>query len=366
MRKDLQFVKTEYEGGHLEPGVYAAILNHYDDMLQGMGSTKAEKKKKRKEKVKNFFKKFGHGAAFISLAPVRGAFASLIAMNLNGLASNMRLVKEGKNQEGWKKLQTFWYKVGGIPKALDKAIAIGTKHKALWFGKKAHAKFLAHAKEAGYNTNEKWLRGIDGLNSINGPELVPALIAAGSSLLAGALPIVIKALHQNGHTAQAQIAAGGGEDLIDAGPMKQDTLDNLTNMPGEQQVPDEDVEVDDTFTGINALCESVASCYPETVGAINFDFNEILGPLTNLADQGLKAAASAVQKKVSKNPALQKVFSSPDVDEHYTSANLKGAGRVTDAGQYKKRGGLNSTLVYVLGGSAIIGGALLLSGRKRK
>ena len=148
--------------------------------------------------------------------------------------------------------------------------------------------------------------------------------------------------------------------------MKQDTLDNLTNMPGEQQVPDEDVEVDDTFTGINALCESVASCYPETVGAINFDFNEILGPLTNLADQGLKAAASAVQKKVSKNPALQKVFSSPDVDEHYTSANLKGAGRVTDAGQYKKRGGLNSTLVYVLGGSAIIGGALLLSGRKRK
>lgn len=66
----------------------------------------------------------------IFLAPVRGAFLSLVALNVRGLATKL----EKSIQKGKDKTKAFWTKLGGDFDKLQKTVDKGSKKKAL-FGK---------------------------------------------------------------------------------------------------------------------------------------------------------------------------------------------------------------------------------------
>ena len=390
LRTRLETLKTELDGGHINAAEYAAGIQELRSQLDGINRAKRkkltpdEKKAKRaarKQKAKDFFKKFGYGAAFVTLAPIRGAFASLIAMNLNGLASNMRLVKEAKTGNGWSDLKEFWRKVGGLPKALDKAIELGTKHKALWIGKKAHQKFLAHANEAGYDTSSKWLRGIAGyeLDTINNPAIIAAALAAGSSLLAGALPIILKSLKQNGHTPELEGAQQTAQDLLDAPKPTKAQMESYANIPDESPAPDESTDEDEDedsgeevsgIQGISVICEWVSEIICDDAtgapAAGGFDFSGLINNLTNLATSGLKAGASAIENKVMKNPKVRAQFQEGDIDSAHTAAYLRGSGYPEQAKQFpRKKHGAGVNVMYV-GGAAVAAllAAVLLKRKK--
>ena len=309
-----------------------------------IGATKAEKKArraKRRKKAGLFFKKLGHGVAFITLAPVRGALAALIALNLNGLASNLRLVEQAKDQSHFNKLLKFWDSVGGIKKAFLKAIALGTKHKALWMGKKAHQKFLARAKEQGLKpTDAKWLRGINGGESIGLlPAAIPPLIAMGSGLLAAVLPILKKALDGTGHHAQAASVEGTAEDLIDAhnagqlGPDRYENSDMLdAHEPGdpdnEDEDPDEQGEASDDFTSIDEdlFTEAAAAANKIAPPGAALDTFNALGPaLDTLFQTGVSVASDVIKKKTGTDPHLKQLLHRGETyaDDYFTRKHLK-------------------------------------------
>jgi len=75
--------------------------------------------------------KKGGGAKKILLAPVRGAFLSLVGLNVRGLASKMsESIAKDKNT-----VQKFWEKLGGKFSAFEKRVNKSKNKKAL-FGKK--------------------------------------------------------------------------------------------------------------------------------------------------------------------------------------------------------------------------------------
>lgn len=378
-RKALQLAKIEYDGGHMSRAGYESVLGDCmrilgDKQLSGINKhhkktaeEKTERKAKRKRKVKDFFKKFGHAAAFAVLAPVRGAFAALTAMNLNGLASNMRLIQEGRTSpaytpaqqahavDGWNRLTGLWKKLGGMPKAFTKAVALGTKHKPLWFSKRAKSKFEGRATAEGDKPgSQKWLAGVDGIwhsydESVGDPISIGTAVAAGSSALAAMLPIMMKTLGGMGHKNEANSMAASAQDLMNGG---QPTAAQLAAMavpqgdnpaaypdadPNSETDDDDDDDVGsddddgifDMLVGaVNDVLDSLTNLIPAPPAPEpgGFDWSQITGPLTKFADTGLHLAATAIERKVSSSPKMQQVFGKGNLDTLFTGAHLHAAG----------------------------------------
>jgi len=372
----LAALKHMYKAGKISLHDCISGIEEIEESIGKAKKTKEQKKaarKKRKKKAGLFFKKIGRGLAFITLAPIRGAFSAIIAMNVNGLASNMRLVKEDKDQTGWKKLMKFWQNVGGIPKALNKAIELGTKHKALWMGKKAHAKFIERAKAAGHATagdkkaKEKWLRGLSGFDSPEfsdylaewseennlgigiAPAVAAAALAMGASLLAGVIPIITTALKKN-HPAQAASMEAGAEDLVDAN--KRGELKITEQMidaqeapdPGnEPENPDEQGEYDAPPTAEPQEVNGISGSDYVIFGTGDDPFSDYLSgvlsdeplsdaasvmqALTPLFQTGMAVAGEQIQKAINKKPKLKKVLEKGETyaDDYFTGQALKKA-----------------------------------------
>ena len=305
-------------------------------------------KGKRKKKAGLFFKKLGHGVAFITLAPVRGALAALIALNLNGLASNLRLVEQAPDKTHWNKLVKFWHSVGGLDKAFKKAVELGTKHKALWMGKKAHQKFLARAAAQGLKpTDAKWLRGIESGGGEIGllPAAIPPMIALGSGLLAAILPILKKALDGTGHHAQAASVEGTAEELIDAHNAGQldpsryaesDLLNADTPPDPDNEDPDPDEQGDtsesesdyDSIDGIgdDLFTEAAAAANKLAPPSAALDtFNALTPALDTLFQTGTSLAAGAIQASAAKHPKLKAILDNGErfADSYFTHKHLK-------------------------------------------
>jgi hypothetical protein len=122
------------------------------------------KKKKKKSKDKP-----GKGKV-IFLAPARGAFLSLVALNVRGLATKL----QQSINKGSDKTKAFWTKVGGDFSKLQNSVNKGAKKKAL-FGK---GKGVSGALHAEYLEQQ-------------GIGVEPTTLAAAAGLLATAAPILL-------------------------------------------------------------------------------------------------------------------------------------------------------------------------------
>ena len=122
------------------------------------------KKKKKKSKDKS-----GKGKV-IFLAPARGAFLSLVALNVRGLATKL----QQSISRGSDKTKAFWTKVGGDFSKLQSSVNKGAKKKAL-FGK---GKGVSGATHIVYLEQQ-------------GIGVEPTTLAAAAGLLATAAPILL-------------------------------------------------------------------------------------------------------------------------------------------------------------------------------
>ncbi len=130
------------------------------------------RKRKKKNKDKD---KPGKGKK-IFLAPARGAFLSLVALNVRGLASKL----QQSIQKGSDKTKAFWTKVGGDFSKLQNTVSKGAKKKALFGMKKG--KGINGATSVEYDPYFKEQGGIG---------VEPATLTAAAAALTAAAPILL-------------------------------------------------------------------------------------------------------------------------------------------------------------------------------
>lgn len=367
LRNQMNLARAEFDGGHITPVQFKQRIAAVENEISGIGRmSKADRKKKRKafnEKVKKGWKKFGKGLAFglalVNLAPVRGAFLSLVALNLNGLASNMQLLyKDKKDQTGWNNIKKFWKKVGGFDKILTKAMLAGTSHKPLWLSKKSKAR---------YNLRVEKLRKegkIDGLGYLEGgtilgeelqgigiaPAVAAAALTMGASLLAGIIPIIMKALagkkQPEAQEAQAVLQEQGQEIIkqTKAGQGYQKAFaddEGATKDQAEDQARQEEEKVEETqkeegVEGIGAMSDA--------------SMTNLFSGLSTVMGQGLEFASNVIERKRKKNPKV-KIQS----DDYYAEKTTTNLGYPKRYPRSKASGtGVKKYLPYV-GGALVLG-----------
>lgn len=130
------------------------------------------RKKKNKDKDKD---KSGRGKR-IFLAPARGAFLSLVALNVRGLATKL----QQSISKGSDKTEAFWKKVGGDFSKLKNTVSKGAKKKALFGMKKG--KGISGATSVEYSDYFQQNEGIG---------FDPATLTAASAALTAAAPILL-------------------------------------------------------------------------------------------------------------------------------------------------------------------------------
>lgn len=315
LRNDVNYLQAQYDGGHIDATSFRNALNEISDEMNGIAKKlsqeeKAARKKKRKEKAKKFFKGLMYGVKFASLAPIRGAFMSIVAMNVNGLASNMKLALDSGH---FNPIKDFWHKAGGLDKAMLKGIKIGTSHKPLWLSKKAKAKYEARVKTMKASGQIKGIGALSGgvmlcdeLNSIGiAPAVAAAVLAMGASLLAGLLPVLMKALKAGGHNAEAEVVEAQGGDMVQEN--KDGTLYQAAVTDGGE-LPDNTEDLEPV----------------EGIG----DNTALFAELGKIAESGVKLIGGAIEKKAKKNPKLAKVLNTAGqtADDYFTGAYIRKAG----------------------------------------
>jgi len=349
-RKDLKLYRTEYEAGTRTKGQYMsdiAAIRSEVEALNGISKKltpeqKAARKKKRVErnkKAKKGAKKFLWGIAFVNLIPIRAAFASVVAMNVNALAHNLKYVYEarnGKTKAEWNKIKSIWKKLGGIEKALLKAIQIGAKHKPLFMSKKAKKRF--EKRKAGMSDYIGALY-INDDNTGEGINIAPAVIAAALAMAGGVvaamIPAIMGALGKLGKKKeQAQV----GEE---AQQIVQEYKQN-PNQPAQEAAEAADQET-------------------ESMGAMGADgWSTLFDTLGKVAEVGVKAAGNAIQKKAAKKPKLKKFLdqAGTGADDYITGRYLRESGYKKAAQDFQS--GASKYLPYGLAAAAVAALALFL------
>lgn len=126
-----------------------------------------EERQERRQERREERKAGGGAVKKVTLAPVRGAFLGLVALNVRGLATKINtLISKGD-----KDIKDFWLKLGGKYDKLVDAVNSGKGKKAL-FGK---------GKGVNGANNVEYYEGIGALTAATA---AAALVAAGPALLA--------------------------------------------------------------------------------------------------------------------------------------------------------------------------------------
>lgn len=330
LRQRFNLLNAERDGGHVSPEVYNQRLQVIRDEVNAIGKLSKEEKAKRKAKAKKGGKKFLWGIAFINLAPIRGAFSAVVAMNANGLATNLKYLYDHRNdktKEQWKKIENIWQKVGGLKKALIKGITIGAKHKPLFLSKKRKKKF---------EERHKGLKGIfagegEGINIA--PAVIAAALAAASGIFAAMIPVIMQALKKNGKNEQAQEVAEQGQELVDkqqAGQLQKEV------QQGADEVTDAQAgESDETMN--------------DYIGDANTWAN-LTEALTQVAKVGITAAGTAIAKKVAKKPKAKATLEKlgEGADDYFTGRYLRQSGYKKAAQDFSA--GVSNNKVLLIGG----------------
>ena len=294
-----------------------------EDLSEEIGKLTPEQKKARKEKVKAGAKKFAFGLTFAALLPIRAAFNAVVAMNLNALATNLKFVYDNRTKTTaaeWKKIEAVWKKVGGLQKALLKAIRIGARKKPFFLSKKAKKKFEAKAKKRA---------------GISEPTIatIGALAASAAGLISAVLPPILIALKKGGQNqAAAQV---------------------------EQQAQEQVQEFQESPKNFQANVEEAT----ETEGIFQQpgggQYASLFSALGQVANIGIQAAGNAITKKAQKNKKAQKFLQTANTatEDYATGRYLRQTGLTQTAQQFgQAAGGLGK---YILPIAAVAGAYLI-------
>ena len=298
-----------------------------EDLSEEIGKLTPEQKKARKEKVKAGAKKFAFGLTFAALLPIRAAFNAIVAMNLNALATNLKFVYDNRTKTTsaeWKKIEAVWKKVGGLQKALLKAIRIGARKKPFFLSKKAKKKFEAKAKKRA---------GI----SVVAEATIVTLAASAAGLIAAILPPVLIALKKGGQDkAAAQV---------------------------EQQAQDQVQEFKESPKNFEAATVEAT----ETEGIFQYQisgpYDSLFSALGQVANIGIQAAGNAITKKAQKNKAARNFLNVANTatEDYATGRYLRQTGLTQTAQQF---GQVTSGLTKYIIPIAAVAGAYFIFRKK--
>jgi len=302
-----------------------------EDLTEEIGKLTPEQKKARqaarKEKTKKGLKKFAFGLSFAALLPIRAAFNAVVAMNLNALATNLKFVYDNRTKTTaaeWKKIEAVWKKVGGLQKALLKAIRIGARKKPFFLSKKAKKKFEAKAKKRA---------GI----SILAETTIIALASSAAGLVAAVLPPMLIALKKGGQDkAAAQV---------------------------EQQAAQQVQEFKESPKNFEAATVEATETEGIFEYQINGPYDSLFTALGQVANVGIQAAGRAITKKAEKNkPASRFLNVANQATEDYaTGRYLRQTGLTQTAQQF---GQVTSGLTKYIIPIAAVAGAYLIFRKK--
>lgn len=366
---------------------------------QRKAARKALRKKINKEIGKDLKKGFiaiGRGLNTAALAPIRGAFLAVVAMNVNGFASNLKILydlyKSGKDKEGWRKVVEIWKNVGGFEKILVKTIEKGAKNKKLFMSKKAAARWKRNHK--GINGPGDDIVIYEGRNAIGHPAVIAAAIAAATGIIGALIPVIMQALKRNGKEQEANEVAQQGADLVEdtkqgktyqqafqgnnegvvpqiAPEAAEEYADNTAaeedtspdELPEPQPYNEGDEMQGESPEALEGIYSVMASCHGgEGVGAMDADTTaSLISNLSKVVGAGLDFTQTVIKKKAAKNPKLKKVLEqgSQVADTIVSNSYVKGGGVVAPVlpapkpvrrKTTNKGSSINKTLLYAGGG----------------
>ena len=317
-----------------------------EDLTQNTSAKDRRKarRKARAQKIKAGFKKFGRGLATVFLAPARGAFYAFVALNINGIANQLKWVFDNEKGKAAQEAKAIKKKLKdiGVRKfgTLMKSIRTGAKKKPFFFSKKAKGKLKAQAAAKGFKA-----RGINGMDGIYLEPASTATIIASSAAVVGAIiPIILKAMDKKGDTAAAQQAVDTAQQTSDQ--LKDDpaVVQQAAQAPAADQGESEAVE------GISKLDPTVTSA--------------LFAGLNTLTTAGLQIAQKKIEQRAAKDPKLRNVLQKGNeaVENYAAGAYLRRAGAIDDAKNIATTyGGLTKFIIP----AAVVGGVLLLTMRKK-
>lgn len=316
----------------------------------------AERRKARAKKIKAGFKKLGRGLATVFLAPARGAFYAYVALNINGIANQLKYIfdnEKGKTKPEAEKIKKQLKKIGVRKFAtFMKSIVQGAKKKPFFFSKKAKRKLSAQAKEKGFKA--KGINGNDGIYILTGVEIA-GIVGASAAVVGAMIPVILKAMEKKGDAAQVQQVAATGQDTLQTLQQSQEIRQYQAENP--QAAPAETAE---SMEGIYVKIPTfdIPGTRPR------FDVSALTQGLTQLAGVGIQAAGAAIQRRAERNPKLGRLLQrGNDVVENYAAgAYLRKAGAIDDAKAIgQSYGNLTKYIVPI----AVAGGLALFLTRKK-
>lgn len=386
-KKRLSDATRLYKAGRMTPATFTAIR---EDVAESINAPRKRKKKLSKEerrakrkrsnaKAREVFKKIGRGLNTVNLAPIRGAFTAIVALNVNALAKNLQLLRDDpKTATEWEKIVEIWKNVGGFEKALNKAINIGAKKKILFMSKKARKRF---EKRTGLKTEKG--RIVSGVEPITiAPAVVAAILATATTIVGAMVPVIVKGLQKKGLKADADAVIEQGQEIVEeaqtdglrpfsdaqAAPVNPEpgeydaTETEATEATESEEINPEETDAE-TITGLvykGVQVDPVAGLSPELQ-------NQLFDSLGKVVGEGIKFTAAAVARKKKKNPKLKKVLDTGGavVDDYLTGRYLREAGVTPKAKRALSFYDKNKTMI-VAGGALALGGltAYLLTRKK--
>lgn len=381
-KKRLINAKRELGAGRMLPATYNAIREDIAATINAPRKkkklSKAERKertKKRNKKAREVFKKIGRGLNTVNLAPVRGAFSAIVALNVNALATNLKMLRDDpKTAAEWKKILNVWKNVGGFEKALNKAINIGAKKKILFMSKRARKRFEGRT---GLKTKKgRIVSGVEDYTINVAPAVVAAILATATTIVGAMVPIIAKGLQKKGKTEEADAVIEQGQEIVEEAqtkglqPFSDAGAPPMPPEPGEFDAEAVAVE-EEALNEDEAAEESLEDETPEAVSALvlaGVEYeplnglspelqNQLFDSLGKVVGEGIKFTAAAVAKKKKKNPKLQKVLQTGGavVDDYLTGRYLREAGVTPKAKRALSFYDKNKTVI-VAGGALALGG----------
>jgi len=284
------------------------------------------KKINRRIKLDGKFRKGTNLFLRIALSVGRGAFQSVVAMNLNGLASKFDKLRTWKKADG---IIKTWKDIGGKEKNFWKVVDYGKKRKKLFLTKKAKDRYI---KKFGAINGICESDCICAEDSMNGPELA-AIAAAAVPVIAALIPKIAAAFKSVGTPeadAEAQDVEKHGEDLAN-GTSGIPPVENAM-LPGETQAP----KVDTNNEAVEGIYKG--------------EWKEALGPIVS---GGFDTLIGLIKKKKPKwTKTVDKITQAGD--DYVTGAYARQSGLKDFAYKAQKFGGISQSLL-------MFGGALALA-----
>jgi len=337
--------------------------------------TKEQKKAKRKKagaKAKKGLKKFAWGVAFVNLLPIRAAFTAIVACNFNALAHNLKKVYENSTNKDaakntakeWKKIEKIWYGLGGLKKALMKAITLGAAHKPLFLSKKAKARYTKRNKGTADFIGAICL---DDMQGVGAAPVVAAAVAAAAGVIAAIIPALMSGLKKGGNKEAAADVQEQGVQMVQdykaaGSPAPLSPAQVGQGAENEESEESEQVEGIHDF-GLPKQKSALDNAYNYTTSnaGVGFDMNNagtasLFETLGKVAQVGIQAAGTAVAKKAKKNPKLQKVLNTAGTasEDYFTGKYLRDAGYTGAAKKFSSAASNAGKYALYAGGAAVV------------